>query len=964
MISFLPVLFFVAMTVDIIILFVVVNDRYGKNKLLNASFSFMCCGNILSNVGYAVLLMQEGNGNAAVISFDIAVAGILIFRIFSLCTFVFWLNIKNIYKSLFLILETIVCIIVTIIFVNAGNMEYIYTAAGGTFAVRIQRMEMLYFFFKLFLQVIFLAITVIIFLKSKNKRTKRLTVGMFGFDLALFFDVLFDLSSPGGELIYFPYNSLLYFGGILCLYITMIYSKESLITVRNMSEYIYYNVEAPILIFDENERLVIINRYGSEFFNMSEEECYDKTIADLFELDKNLLKTNKNNVIDSVCKKNNIICSLNINEILDKYNEVLGYMVFVNDQTEHVKAMKELEEARIAAEQGNKAKSTFLANMSHEIRTPINTIVGMNEMILRETKEQSLVKYASDIKSASNSLLAIINDILDFSKIESGNMELVDVDYDFASLLADEITVLSYRAKEKGLRFFFEVDPLVPKRLFGDDVRIRQIITNVLSNAIKYTDKGSVYFNVRIIEKKEDIAVVQVTVTDTGIGIKKEDIKKLFDAFSRVDMIKNRTIEGTGLGLNITMRLLEMMNGKMDVKSTYGKGSTFSCIYEQGIIDEDKIGDFDIYYEDYQSSSYTYHRLFEAPEASILLVDDNSMNISVIENLLKQTKINIVSVLSGKDAVRSAHDNKYDVIFMDHMMPNMDGIEALKLIRNDENGLSKDSPVIAMTANAVAGAKQMYISNGFNDYISKPVEPEALEKKLSEILPSEKINYKNTKTSDWIQEDKENENKLTDIENFLENNGINAISGLRNMNNNIENYQDMIKLFLKNINDKIFVLKALLDNNEDKNYGIEAHSLKSSAKLIGAEKLADICYKHEMAGRESKLDTARELWDKLTGETDYVMTVLTGYINHVEYEKEKKSYCNEAKKKIENEDLQNKFKEIREYTEDYDHIEAKKAIENLMDYSLDDDVLKKLKYIYKCLEEFDYDSAIDKVQQL
>ena len=393
---------------------------------------------------------------------------------------------------------------------------------------------------------------------------------------------------------------------------------------------------------------------------------------------------------------------------------------------------------KINAEKANKAKSNFLANMSHEIRTPINAIMGMNEMVLRECRDENIIEYSQNIQSASSNLLSIINDILDFSKIEAGKMEIVEVNYQLSSLLNDVINMIQVKANEKNLKFEININENLPSVLWGDEVRIRQVIVNILSNAVKYTKEGSVYFNVDG-EIKGSILCLKIAIKDTGIGIKEEDKAKLFSHFERLDIEKNRNVEGTGLGLAITYNLVQQMHGKLKVESEYEVGSTFTIYLPQQIENASPIGNFQEKYHSYMKVRKGYHETFQAPNASVLVVDDNSMNLLVVKNFLKKTMVQVTTCQNGEDCLKLMQQNKYHIVFLDHMMPGIDGIETLKRSKQMQYNTSKDAVMIALTANAIVGVREMYLQEGFDDYLSKPVRGYELEAVLQKYLPKELI---------------------------------------------------------------------------------------------------------------------------------------------------------------------------------------------------------------------------------
>ncbi len=403
---------------------------------------------------------------------------------------------------------------------------------------------------------------------------------------------------------------------------------------------------------------------------------------------------------------------------------------------EKLRESEELRKAKLAAENANRAKSDFLANMSHEIRTPINSVIGMNEMVLRETKESNIREYAKNIEYASKSLLSLINDILDFSKIESGKMEIVKGEYELSSFLMNIVSMAQVRAEVKKLKFCTEIDENLPVMLYGDEVRVRQVIENMLSNAVKYTGAGCVTLAVSSLV--EDGFSLKISVRDTGIGIQREDLEKLFKDFERLDLHRNRSVQGTGLGLAITKRLTEQMGGKISVESVYGEGSCFTVVIPQQVRDAHAIGDFRETYHKYLAEETREKESFTAPGAKVLVVDDNTMNLLVAEKLLARTKVQVTTCQSGRECLDWMRREYFDVILLDHMMPEMDGMETLAKSKELEGNRCVNTPVIALTANAVQGAREEYIRAGFHDYLSKPIEPKRLEEMLQKYISQKK----------------------------------------------------------------------------------------------------------------------------------------------------------------------------------------------------------------------------------
>lgn len=420
---------------------------------------------------------------------------------------------------------------------------------------------------------------------------------------------------------------------------------------------------------------------------------------------------------------------------------IVMYIMYFTLENPDLKMIEALNTAKDEAEKANRAKTMFLANMSHEIRTPINTILGMDEMILRESDSAHVTEYADNIKRAGKALLTIVNDVLDFSKMESGKMELVETEYQIVDSICDITNQIVDKAEQKGLRLAVEMDSRMPGILVGDEVRIRQIVTNLLSNAVKYTDQGEITLTVHHRKISDNTVCLTVEVKDSGRGIREEDIDKLCRSFQRIDETRNRNIEGTGLGLTIVQNLLALMNSELRVHSVYGKGSVFSFDVMQRVVSWEPVGNLE---ERMAALEPAGRRTLRAPKATVLVTDDNVMNLAVIRGLLKRTGVQLYVASSGQETLALVRQHKFDIVFLDHMMPEMDGIETYREIRRmwkagEELMTPKKTPFLVLTANAVIGAKEMYLQEGFYDYISKPVDAVYLEKMLRKYLPKEYI---------------------------------------------------------------------------------------------------------------------------------------------------------------------------------------------------------------------------------
>jgi len=506
--------------------------------------------------------------------------------------------------------------------------------------------------------------------------------------------------------------------------------------------------------------------------------------------------------------------------------------------------------------QASESKGRFLANMSHEIRTPIHAVLGMNAMILRESKESQIKEYALDIRNAGQTLLSLINDILDLSKIESGKLEILPAEYDFSSLIHDVVNMIEMKARDKGLALNLSVDRKLPSRLWGDDVRIRQILVNLMTNAVKYTETGGVTLTVKA-DVQGDTAYITFQIQDTGIGIREEDIGKLFQEFQRIEEQRNRTIEGTGLGMNITMQLLEKMGSRLQVESVYGEGSVFSFTLEQKIMSHEPVGDLEQRIKD-QAAACSYRVMFTAPEARLLVVDDNAVNRRVFANLLKATQIQIDEAAGGKECLELIQKKAYDLIFLDHMMPDMDGITVLHKMREWKDYPCQSTPVIALTANAVTGAREMYLNEGFQNFLSKPVNPEKMEKMIMELLPEGKVICGETESVLFRGERKEETEEVV----LPELEGIDwNYAGM--YCRDVAIIKDTVNQFYQTMETEAAQLEHFLeqlgkseepDSKVLDRFRIKVHSMKNSAAMIGAVSLAGVAKMLEYAARDGKMD--------------------------------------------------------------------------------------------------------------
>ncbi len=563
------------------------------------------------------------------------------------------------------------------------------------------------------------------------------------------------------------------------------------------------------------------------------------------------------------------------------------------------------QEAR-EQEEISSAKSRFLSRMSHEIRTPINAMIGMNEMILRECRDKAVLGYAENARAAGKNLLGLVNDMMDFSGIEDGKIEVTPAPYDLSVMLNDLVNVIRVQTDEKGLELVTEFESDLPKGLYGDEIRIKQVVANLLNNAVKYTEKGSVTFSVGCEPCMEDAdsVLLKVAVSDTGIGIRQEALENLFLRFEGVDETRDRYVQGLGLGMTITGRLLKQMDSDLQAESTYGVGSRFFFVLRQKVTDWAPLGDTGEAGQNPDGYHRRYREKFTAPEAQILVVDDMPMNLMVFRNLLKRTKVMIDTASNGDEALLMAREKKYDLIVLDHMMPRKDGIETLHELRSRKDEPNAVTPAICLTANAISGAREQYLEAGFDDYLTKPIGSGKLEDMLLAYLPEEKIGEPDP------EEPEDEEVIIPDVLAPLQGQDwIDLALGIE-YNGSVEAYIPLLKLFYESLGEMEEEMEGFFAEENWEEYTIKVHALKSSARLIGALAFGEEALLLEKAGKEGNTGYIHSYhWDFIE-KCQSIRKVLSEIFGETEPE--------ERKPEADEEQVKSTFEEIREAAEDMD----------------------------------------------
>ena len=752
-----------------------------------------------------------------------------------------------------------------------GRMCYYSTNSFG---------RMVHNIFLAFVVVTMIAMAILWVHKEKLKRQSYYVRAAILANIAILFSIIPDTILPMLGKPSFPSSA---YGMFLTYMITWFWATRFnafSITVGNLSQYIYESANTAILIFDEYFRLVLANPYGQELLGIKKIEnqklmqLFQGTDAEFGRIKDGILRDNKG-VAELVSVHGAISCSLNFSLARDFHDDPYCIVCFVYDLTKEKNMLEEVVRA-------NEAKSQFLANMSHEIRTPINGILGMDSVLLKECHDENLREYAKNIQSAGQSLLSIINDILDISKIESGKMEILTIRYQLFSVLNDCYNLTKIKLQNKPVSFIMQINEKLPSWLYGDEVRIRQIINNFLSNAVKYTKEGNITFELDFEEKTDEQILLVITVRDTGIGIKEEDLGKLFESFTRIEEKRNRNIEGTGLGLNLTKNLVNLMGGEVFAESTYGKGSCFTAKIPQKIADAKPMGDFGKRYQQYLSTSDDDKLSFLAPDAKILVVDDVTMNLKVVEGLLKATKIQIDTAVSGSECLECVKTTPYQMIFLDHMMPEMDGLETLEHMKNLADNPNAQTPVIMLTANAIVGAKEEYIEAGFTDYLTKPIRETELLEMILKYLPEELVcenggqGIEKSQDAQDMEQPEAGGEGAEPLQRLEQLEGLDVKTGLTYCMNEEDFYIEMLQEFLQA--DKASQLKHFLAEEDWDNYRTTVHALKSTSLTIGAAHLSGEAKALEMAAKEGNMDYIRSHHDGVMDEykelTDHLKEIL------------------------------------------------------------------------------------------
>ena len=938
------------------------DKKYVESRLVAA----FCLASALWSLGFGILLSQD-SADIAHIGRIVGMIGVFLYLMMAQMLVCHISGCGKVMRNLFNGISY-TGVVIYFFTIDRNQIEYIPSSWGMTYSFKAGIGNNLYMAYCCVLAVTITFTIVYMFRCSKVKRMKAFAkkmlwvVGLIGVGMML--DTVFPLLGMSA----IPGSTMTQFFGVVVLHYAVQALNRSRINVKNMSEYIYYSISVPVLVYDADEHLQIMNDAASAFLGIAHDDSAEtnRPIDEIFEIDKENIFgfEGLRQDIDVMCHRNRKYCNLVINKIHDHYGDDIGYIIIVTDLSERIKTMQELEDAMRAADAANQAKSTFLANMSHEIRTPMNAIIGFSEILLKMELEAQAREFVQDIKDSSENLLAIINDLLDISKIESGKMELVCTEYYTGSLFQDIFLIIHTQAKRKGLAFEMSIARDMPNRFYGDKIRIRGVLINLLNNAVKYTKQGTVTLNAKVLKIEDGIATLEFKIIDTGVGIREEEQGRLFESFAQVDRKVHYGVEGTGLGLAIVKGYVTLMNGDVTVSSVYGEGSVFTAVIEQKIVDASPMDKFDGKVVK-KAEDFTLGNM-KVLDTRVLVVDDNLINLKVASNTLGYYGLLVDTASSGAEAIELCRQNRYQMIFMDQMMPQMDGIEAMHEIRKLDEcyHMGGECKIIVLTANAIAGAREQLVKQGFDEYLGKPMNFKQLERVLVQCVPKNKILLSENRDKNMLEMTEQERlmrdaKEIEEIEKVLE---IEVDQGIAFCGGRLTDYLKVLQLTYNNGESGIQELLDLQQQGNYKDYTIKIHGMKSTALSIGAREVSDMAKTQELAGKEGDyayIDA--HMQDFLM---EYQKLLERMHIVLERYQMLEESVAEEDHNVLTEEMIKQNLSDILACMDDFDFAGASKLVREMNQKEVPEEYREKLLQIGQWMDDMEEDKIRDFIDEL